>query len=191
MVPVKELEFRYRPLHPGRHMHIPGYRQAPSTLHTTHAFGTCEVGAPGVQNSSNNSSGQQRVQNCTHGQHSHQRVESGDTVRDGASQGVGGQEQAPAPRGGGRHMHIPGYNRAPSTLYTPLRPKRVVRWGHRGNSNKSSEQRALCCPHGHHSPQRGESGDAVRDGATQGVGAQVQPPVPIGHMHTPGDNRAP
>jgi hypothetical protein len=34
MVPLRELEYRYRPLHPGGHMHTPGYRWPPSTLYT-------------------------------------------------------------------------------------------------------------------------------------------------------------
>jgi hypothetical protein len=33
MGPLRELESRLRPLHPGGHMHIPGYSQPPYTLH--------------------------------------------------------------------------------------------------------------------------------------------------------------
>ncbi len=47
------------------------------------------------------------------------------------------------------------------------------------------------CTHGHHSLQRGESGDAVRDGATQGVGVQTQIPAPRGHIHKPGYSQLP
>ncbi len=45
MVPLRELEYRYRPLHPGGHTHIAGCiaHATLHTIHTTHASARCKV----------------------------------------------------------------------------------------------------------------------------------------------------
>jgi hypothetical protein len=44
MVPLRELPDRARYLHPGRHIHTPGYSRVPShPTYTTHASAICEV----------------------------------------------------------------------------------------------------------------------------------------------------
>ncbi len=201
-------------------MHTPGCRCAPSTLHFPK---TCQLHATPAEN---------RGLPCTHGQHSRQRGEGRDAIRNGATQGVG-HAQVAAPRGHtiGENMHAPGYSRAPFTLSSsssrqgrcplpmasthysevsvempsgilPLRElaprsKSLHRRG--GGVRASTHQGQRQAPstlhtttdspsntgkgiHGHHSLQQGQSGNAVRDGATQGVGVQVHESAPRTHL---------
>ncbi len=157
-------------------MHTPGSRQVPShPTHSTHASAISEVrstrrtaAAAGIKG------------HCTRGHHSRQRGESGDAVRDGATQGVGGQGQEPAPRAAHTHTRVQAGALTPHTQHSCISDMR----GEEHQEQSSGQQRALHCTHGHHSRQRGESGHAVRDGATQGVGVQVQLPAPKGNTCT-------
>ncbi len=107
MVPLRELEDRRRCLHPGGHVHIPGYSRVPShPTHTTHASATCEVRSTRSRAVGNNG-------HCI----AHMVTTHASEVRAEMLSGmVPLRELEPRSRSlhPGEHMHIPGYRRVPS-----------------------------------------------------------------------------
>ncbi len=205
MVPLKELSPRNRYLHPGEHMHIPGDRRISSTLHTVHTSHNDEKHdtsiSPSVEDSSSTTAFKTVPATADNQGHwtAHMASTHVSEVRAEMPSGMVPlrkleSRRRPLHPGSTMHMHTPECSRTPSHYtgihHSSLCDMRGDDHQEQNSTNNRGHQWALHCTNCQHSLQRGESGDAVRDGAIQGALRQVKGPVPRGsrcaHQRTGG-----